>query len=252
MIAARPPLASADAEQELSTFGAVNAWVFDLDNTLYPRHTRLFEQIDRRIRDYVQRLLALNPEDAESVRQDYYRRYGTTLRGLMEEHGIQPDDFLEYVHDIDHSSIEPDPRLTSAIAGLPGRKFILTNGSRRHAEKVAERLGFTNHFEDIFDIVRAELLPKPNRQTYEGFVTATGVTPAETAMFEDLPRNLVAPKALGMQTILVLPGGTREVFHEDWELEGHDAGHIDYLTEDLGGFLEEVLATIGVAASQRQ
>jgi putative hydrolase of the HAD superfamily len=248
MIAAKSPPASADAEQDFSRFGAVNAWIFDLDNTLYPRHTRLFEQIDRRIRDYVQRLLALGPEDAEYVRQDYYRRYGTTLRGLMEEHGIHPDEFLEHVHDIDHSAVVPDPRLTSAVAGLPGRKFIMTNGSRRHAEKIAERLGFTDHFEDIFDIVRAELLPKPNRQTYEGFVAATGVSPVEAAMFEDLSRNLVVPKTLGMQTILVLPGGTREVFHEDWELEGHDAGHIDYLTEDLGRFLEMVLATIGVAA----
>lgn len=248
MIAAKSPPTSADAERELSPFGTINAWVFDLDNTLYPRHTKLFEQVDRRIRDYVQRLLALGPEDADHVRQDYYRRYGTTLRGLMEEHGILPDDFLEYVHDIDHSGIEPNPKLTSTIAGLPGRKFIMTNGSRRHAEKIAERLELAGHFEDIFDIVRAELLPKPNRQTYESFVTSTGVTPADTAMFEDLPRNLVVPKALGMQTILVLPGGTREVFHDDWELEGHDADHIDYLTEDLGRFLEKVLAAIGIPA----
>lgn len=247
MTAAKLPRSGADAGQDFAPFGTVNAWVFDLDNTLYPRHTMLFEQVDRRIRDYLQRLLALGPEEAEYLRRDYYRRYGTTLRGLMVEHGIQPDDFLEQVHDIDHSAVQPNPRLTSAIARLPGRKFIMTNGSRRHADKIAERLGFTDHFEDIFDIVRAELLPKPNRQAYEGFVAATGLAPSESAMFEDLPRNLVVPKALGMQTILVLPAGTREVFHEAWELEGQDAGHVDHLTDDLVNFLEKVLAKIGMA-----
>jgi len=244
----KSPHSGADIGKSISPFGVVDAWVFDLDNTLYPRHTMLFEQVDRRIRDYVQRLLALGPEDAEHLRRDYYRRYGTTLRGLMEEHGIHADEFLEHVHDIDHSAIEPNPRLTSAIARLPGRKFIMTNGSRRHAEKIAEKLGFTDHFEDIFDIVRAELLPKPKRQAYEGFVAATGLMPSEAAMFEDLPRNLVVPKALGMQTILVLPMGTREVFHEEWELEGRDADHIDHSTDDLAEFLENVLAAIGMAA----
>lgn len=244
MNAAGSPPAGAEADRDLSPFGAIDVWVFDLDNTLYPRHTNLFKQVDKRIQDYVQRLLNLGPEDARDVQKDYYRRYGTTLRGLMEEHGILPDDFLEYVHDIDHSPVNSDPALASAIERLPGRKFILTNGSRRHAEKIAERLGFTDHFEDIFDIVRSELLPKPNRETYERFVATTGVTPAHSAMFEDLSRNLVVPKALGMQTILVVPGGTREVFHEDWELEGHDADHVDFLTDNLTGFLEQVLTVI--------
>ncbi len=246
--AAKSTHISADAKHDLSPFGNVNAWIFDLDNTLYPRHTNLFQQVDQRIRDYVQRLLKLAPDEAHRVQKDYYRRYGTTLRGLMMEHDIHPDDFLEYVHDIDHSPIEENLALTSAIARLPGRKFIFTNGSRDHAEKVAERLGFTDHFEDIFDIVSSELLPKPNRQTYDRFIAATGVAPAEAAMFEDLPRNLTIPKALGMQTVLVIPGGTRDIFHEDWEMEGHDADHIDYLTDELGGFLGKVIAALGTRA----
>lgn len=248
MSTARSPGARADANRDYSLFGGVNAWVFDLDNTLYPRHTNLFLQVDERIRAYVQKLLDLDPDAAKHLQKDYYRRYGTTLRGLMEEHGILPDDFLEYVHDIDHTPVEPDPALASAIARLPGRKFILTNGSRRHAEKVAERLGFTDQFEDIFDIVRSELLPKPARETYDRFIATTGVAPATAAMFEDLARNLVAPKALGMRTVLVVPNGTREVFHEDWEYEGRDDDHIDYLTDDLGGFLEGVIAATGRAA----
>jgi putative hydrolase of the HAD superfamily len=236
---------SEEAGRDLSPFTAVNAWIFDLDNTLYPRHSNLFAQVDQRIRDYVQRLLSIDADEAHRVQKDYYKRYGTTLRGLMEEHGIAPDDFLAYVHDIDHSHIEPDPALASAIARLPGRKFILTNGSRVHAEKVAERLGFTNHFEDIFDIVRSELLPKPNRETYDRFVAATGVTPRAAAMFEDLSRNLVVPDALGMTTVLVVPGGIKAVFQDDWELEGRDAPHVDYLTDDLGAFLGQVLTAIG-------
>jgi putative hydrolase of the HAD superfamily len=244
------PAAGSDNGHDFLDFAHVEAWVFDLDNTLYPRHLKLFEQIDRRIGNYVQRLLAIGPDDAHRVRKDYYRRYGTTMRGLMEQHNIDPNEFLEYVHDIDHSPIKPNPRLTSAIGRLPGRKFILTNGSRRHAEKVAERLGFDDHFEDIFDIVRADLLPKPERRTYEGFAAAAGVATTKAAMFEDLPRNLVIPKTLGMRTVLVLPTGTREVFHEDWELEGHDANHIDHLTDDLGGFLERMLSALGIASGK--
>ncbi len=230
------------AAADLTRFAVVDAWVFDLDNTLYPRHTNLFKQVDTRIRDYVGRLLAIGPDEAHRVQKDYYQRYGTTLRGLMEEHGIVPDDFLEYVHDIDHSVVMPDPRLAAAIERLPGRKFILTNGSKAHAEKVATRLGIPDHFEEIFDIVSSELLPKPNRATYDRFLAVTGVDPARAAMFEDLARNLEVPKDLGMATVLVVPHGTRAVLTEDWEMEGRDAPHVGFVTDDLAGFLEAVLA----------
>ena len=236
------PTRPRDEAPDLGRFAAVDAWVFDLDNTLYPRHVNLFAQVDQRIRDYVQRLLNIAPEEAQRVQKDYYRRYGTTLRGLMEEHRISPDDFLEYVHDIDHSVVGPDPRLAASIGRLPGRKFILTNGSRAHAEKVAARLGITGHFDDIFDIVSSQLLPKPNRETYDRFVATTGLDPSRAAMFEDLARNLVVPRALGMATVLVVPHGTREVFTEDWEAEGRDEPHVEYVTDDLAGFLEAALA----------
>jgi putative hydrolase of the HAD superfamily len=229
----------------LGRFAAVDAWVFDLDNTLYPRHVALFTQIDRRIHEYVARLLDLPVEEARAVQKSYYQRYGTTLRGLMEEHGIKPDDFLEYVHDIDHSPVTADARLGAAIERLPGRKFILTNGSRPHAEKVAERLGITRHFDDIFDIVRSELLPKPHAATYDRFVTATGIVPAKAAMFEDLARNLAVPHTLGMATVLIAPTGTEQVLTEDWEMEGRDAPHVDFVTDDLAHFLEDVLDAAG-------
>jgi putative hydrolase of the HAD superfamily len=242
MNALPPHLPATDPAAQPAAFARADSWVFDLDNTLYPRHTNLYAQVDRRIREYVERLLKLPAEEAHRLQKDYYRRYGTTLRGLIVEHGITPDDFLEYVHNIDHSPIAPDPRLAAAIERLPGRRFIMTNGSRAHAEKVAERLGVTRHFEDIFDIVRAELLPKPNRATYDRFVGLTGIDPKRAVIFEDLARNLAVPHALGMTTVLVVPSRTREVVLEDWEREGQDAAHVDFLTENLSEFLERVLA----------
>lgn len=229
----------------LARFAEVDAWVFDLDNTLYPRHTDLFRQVDVRIRDFVQRLLSLPPDEAHRLQKDYYQRYGTTLRGLIIEHGITADEFLEYVHDIDHSPVQPDPALSRAIESLPGKKFILTNGSRAHAEKVAGRLGITHHFSDIFDIVRLDLLPKPAEVSYHRFVAETGVRPERAAMFEDLSRNLTVPKALGMATVLVVPAAASEVITEAWEQEGREGEHIDFVTEDLRVFLEEVLSATG-------
>jgi len=239
---------AAGAARDFARFAPVDAWVFDLDNTLYPRDTNLYAQVDQRIRAFVANLLDIPLEEAQRVQKDYYRRYGTTLRGLMVEHGIAPDGFLDYVHDIDHTPVEPDPKLAAAIERLPGRKFIMTNGSRAHAEKIAGRLGITGHFDEIFDIVAADLLPKPNRETYDRFLQVTGVRAGAAAMFEDLARNLVVPQALGMATVLVVPAGTRSVFTEDWELEGREARHVEFLTDDLSGFLEEVLAALGAGA----
>lgn len=221
-------------------FSHVETWVFDLDNTLYPHHINLWEQVDLRIRDFVAGYLKVSPEEAFVIQKDYYRRYGTTMRGLMTEHGLRADEFLEYVHLIDHSPLEPNPLLGAAIEKLPGRKLILTNGSRAHASKVLERLDITPHFEDVFDIVAAELEPKPAARTYERFLDKHGVDPAKAAMFEDLARNLEVPHRLGMTTVLVIPDGTKEVVREDWEMSGRDAHHVDHVTDDLAGFLKKV------------
>ena len=219
------------------SFGHVETWIFDLDNTLYPHHVNLWQQVDERIRDYIAEFLKVTHEEAFRLQKDYYRRYGTSMRGLMTVHGMQPDDFLDFVHQIDHSPLEPNPALGRAITRLPGRKLILTNGTRRHAQAVLARLKLERHFEDVFDIVAAELEPKPSPQTYARFLKAHAVDPARAAMFEDLARNLEVPHALGMTTVLVVPEHTREVFREDWELEGRDAPHVDYVTEDLACFL---------------
>jgi putative hydrolase of the HAD superfamily len=224
------------------TFAQVDTWVFDLDNTLYPHHVNLWQQVDERIRDYIARYLKLTREDAFQLQKDYYKRYGTTLRGLMTEHGMTPDQFLDYVHEIDYSPLVPDPALGSAIRKLCGRKLILTNGTRRHVDAVLARLGLEQHFDDVFDIMAAELEPKPSERTYTRFLMAHGVEPTRSAMFEDLARNLAVPHAIGMTTVLVVPHHTREVLREDWELEGRDAAHVDHVTDDLVAFIETIAA----------
>lgn len=241
-----PPLAmpeSAPSTGARRGFADVEAWVFDLDNTLYPHHLNLWQQVDARIRDYIARYLDVTHDEAFRLQKDYYRRYGTTLRGLMTEHGMQPDDFLQFVHQIDHTPITPNPALGAALKKLPGRKLILTNGTRTHAEAVMRRLKVEEHFEDVFDIVAGEHEPKPSPATYDRFLARHGVDPRKAAIFEDLARNLAAPHALGMTTVLVVPERTREVFREDWELAGQDARHVDYVTDDLAGFLARVAAS---------
>jgi putative hydrolase of the HAD superfamily len=221
-------------------FSHIETWVFDLDNTLYPHHLNLWHQVDQRIRDYIANFLNITHEEAFRVQKDYNKRYGTSMRGLMAEHNMAPDEFLDVVHQIDHSPLEPNPVLGDMLKSLAGRKLVLTNGTRRHADAVMQRLGIHEHFEDVFDIVAAELEPKPSPLTYERFLKRHGVEPTRAAMFEDLARNLSVPHQLGMTTVLVVPEGTREVFRQDWEMEGRDAPHVDHVTDDLVGFLRQL------------
>jgi putative hydrolase of the HAD superfamily len=219
-------------------FAHVETWVFDLDNTLYPHHLNLWQQVDERIRAYIADFLKVSHDEAFRVQKDYYKRYGTSMRGMMTEHGMNPDDYLSFVHKIDHSPLEPNPKLGAAIERLPGRKLVLTNGTRKHADAVMRKLDIHTHFEDVFDIIAADLEPKPQPQTYDKFLKLHGVDPQRAAMFEDLSRNLTVPHALGMTTVLVVPEGSREVFREAWEMEGRDAAHVDHVTDDLADFLQ--------------
>ncbi len=231
--------------EDHSAFASIESWIFDLDNTLYPRHTDLFKQMEEKMSVYVSQLLDISKAEASELRQAYYKEHGTTLRGLMIEHDIHPDAFLEYVHDIDHSWVKPDPALAQAICALPGKRYIFTNGTNSHALKVAERLGITDYFDDIFDIVWADLDPKPNRTPYEKLLSQTGINPDKAVMFEDLARNLKIPSEMGMQTVLVVPEATRSVFHESWEARGREAPHVDFVTDNLGSFLTTMLTAIG-------
>ena len=236
----------------LQDFAQIDSWIFDLDNTLYPRHVDLFKQMEEKMSIYVSQLLDISTEEAQYLRDSYYREHGTTLRGLMIEHDIHPDEFLEYVHDIDHSWVKPDPVLAEAICTLPGKRFIYTNGTRTHAVKVAERLGITSYFDEIFDISWADLNPKPNRAPYEKLIEVTGVNPARAAMFEDLARNLEVPFDMGMKTILIVPSHTRDVFHESWEAKGKEAPHVGYVTDNIGNFLTDILKAIDLEPRKGQ
>jgi putative hydrolase of the HAD superfamily len=222
-------------------FSHVTDWVFDLDNTLYPHHSNLFSQIDVKMTSYVSELLRLPREEARKLQKELYREYGTTLAGLMQQHGIDSDDFLQKVHDIDYSWLVPDPVLGAAIRQLPGRKFIFTNGNRGHAERTARQLGILDDFDDIFDIVAAGLTPKPARQTYERFAELYAITGPNTVMFEDLARNLLVPKSLGMTTVLIVPKNFEPTFAEIWERDKEYDDAVDFVTDDLAGFLGSVV-----------
>ena len=221
-------------------FAHVTDWVFDLDNTLYPHHVDLFAQIDRNMTAYVADLLGLDYDEARALQKKYYHEHGTTLAGLMHHHGIDPHGFLDAAHAIDYSPVLTDADLADAIKALPGRKFIFTNGTVKHAETAARALGVLDHFEDIFDIVAADFVPKPANATYDKFASLHRVDTKRAAMFEDLPRNLVVPRLLGMKTVLILPEPGHKGL-ERWEEHDEDDGNIDFVTNRLADFLKAVV-----------
>lgn len=218
-------------------FDATRIWVFDLDNTLYPSACNLFAEVDQRMGAFIAKLLDVPLEHARYLQKRYYHDYGTTLTGLIKLHKIDPHDFLEFVHDIDLAPLTPSPELAAALEALPGRRIIFTNGSRRHAERVAEKLGVLHLMEDICDIAACEFIAKPSPDAFKRMVERHGVTAPEAAMFEDMPHNLEAAHALGMTTVLV---------HSDYM--DHPAQlqmrkwtelpeHIHHATDDLTAFL---------------
>jgi putative hydrolase of the HAD superfamily len=214
----------------------LDTWVFDLDNTLYPATSSLFPQIDVRMRAFISELLGLNDAEAHALQKRYYREFGTTLRGLMLVHGLEPERFLEYVHDIDRSVLVAEPRLDKALALLPGRKLIFTNGTESHAVKVLERLGLSRHFEGIFDIHASDYVPKPDPETYKRLLARHGVTAASAAMFEDIARNLKPAYDLGMTTVWVRA-------HEPEFRHDTEDAHIHHSTDDLAAWLVQASLT---------
>jgi putative hydrolase of the HAD superfamily len=223
---------------ESRRFSHVDTWIFDLDNTLYPHTSRVWPQIDERITLYIANLFGIDGLSARSLQKYFYHKYGTTLRALIDEYDIDPYDFLDFAHDIDHADIELNASLGESIEKLPGRKLILTNGSRKHAENVARKIGILDHFEDVFDIAAANFVPKPDRRAYVIFLEKHAVEPAQAAMFEDIAKNLVVPYELGMTTTLIVPQ-TIDPFREEFEQEAVRTQHIDYVTDDLAAFLRE-------------
>jgi len=217
----------------------VTDWIFDLDNTLYPRGYNLFAQIDVLITRYVGDVTGLPHDEARMLQKQFYQRYGTSLRGLMEGYGIDPEHYLKTVHAIDYSCVLAHPALVAAIAALPGRKFIFTNADSGHAEAVLNRIGGAGLFDGLFDIRAAQFVPKPARAAYELFIARFGVDPQRAVMFDDLEKNLVVPHELGMATVHVVPAEDYVATDRDhWEMARADGTpHVHHVTSDLARFL---------------
>jgi putative hydrolase of the HAD superfamily len=219
-------------------FGHVRDWIFDLDNTLYRADNGIFAQIDGRMTEFVAKLLGMERDAARGVQKQLYRDHGTTLAGLIAVHGIDPEPYLAFVHDIDLSELQPDPALIAALTRLPGRRFVFTNGCRNHALRILERLALVNAFDEVWDIRTIGFVPKPAQAAYDAVVKAGGVTPAEAAMFDDIARNLVVPHDLGMTTVWL-------DCQSDWARQGPEfpvasKAHIDHETRDLCSFLNSI------------
>jgi putative hydrolase of the HAD superfamily len=217
-------------------FAHVNTWIFDLDNTLYPASCRLFDQMHVRMSDFIRDTFKVDEAEALRRRSDYYLKYGTTLRGLMVEHDMQPAAFLDYVHDIDYSAVPRLENLSAAIAALPGRKLIFTNGTTGHANRVMKRLGVEDHFEAVFDIVDSDYIPKPDRAPYDKFKGQHAVDPTRAAFFEDIAQNLEAPHDMGMTTVLI----TSDNQTAQPETDARQNHYVHHTTDNLAEFLKGV------------
>jgi putative hydrolase of the HAD superfamily len=209
----------------------IDTWIFDLDNTLYPASCRLFDQVDSLIGQFIVELLGVDPAEARRIQKLYFREHGTTLSGLMALHGVDPHKYLDFVHRIDVTPVSPSPALAAALAALPGRKLIYTNGSVAHAQRVMDRLGVGSHFDAVFDIVAGDFVPKPLEPGYRRMIERHAIDPRRAAMIEDLPRNLAPAAALGMTTVLVRTDSP-------WAQEGADSDYIHHVTDDLVAWLE--------------
>lgn len=208
-------------------FDHVTTWVFDLDHTLYPPDMALFDQINVKMTAYVMQALGVDRDEADHLRHRYWRDHGTTLAGLMDLHGVDPAPYLHEVHQIDFSVLAPDAELAARLRALPGRRIVYTNGTAPYAEQVIAARGLDGLFDAVYGVEHAGLRPKPERVAFERVFARDGLDPARAAMFEDDPRNLAAPHAMGLRTVHVAP-------------EPAPAEHIHHHTDDLTAFLGAV------------
>jgi putative hydrolase of the HAD superfamily len=228
----------ANAIDSRPDFRHVEVWIFDLDNTLYCSESGVFAQIERRMTLFVQNLLGLGFEEARRIQKAFYREHGTTLNGLMRVHGIDPEAYLAFVHDIDLSSLEQNPQLASALESLPGRKYVFTNGCRNHATRVLNRLAFAHLFDELWDIRTIAYRPKPDPDSYCEVLARASIEARRSAIFDDIPRNLVPAHELGCTTVWLrndsISSKQGPEHPADWRR------HVDHETDDLCSFLGNI------------
>ena len=232
---------STTALSYIETLAHIDTWVFDLDNTLYPAECNLFAEVDQRMGAFIAKYLGVPYAYARHLQKAYYRQFGTTLAGMMRVHNMQPQAFLDYVHEIDLSPVSANPALAAALDRLPGRKMIFTAGSRRHAERVAGKLGILDRFDTITDIVDTHYVPKSERRAYDTFLAAHNVDPKRAIMFEDMPHNLEPAHALGMATVLVHSSADYDSPVQK-KIRAWTArpSYVHHMTDDVTGFVASV------------
>ena len=222
----------------LPALSHIDCWIFDLDNSLYPASANLFELIDIRMTDFVGRRLGVDREEAHRIQKRYFHEHGTTLSGLMTANDVDPHEFLAYVHDIDLARISADPAVAEALARLPGRRFVFTNGDHIYAGRVLEKLGIAGLFDGVYDIHAMAYVPKPDPRCYAALCAAHDIDPARALFAEDMARNLAPAKALGMTTVWI-DNGSEQADH------AADPAFIDYHIADIGEWLTEITGDDG-------
>ncbi len=217
-----------------SRLAHVENWIFDLDNSLYPASSDLFALVDRRMEAFIQQLVACDPNEARRIQKKHFAEHGTTLAGLMRDHDVDPHEFLDFVHDIDLARLTADPALVAALDRLPGRKFIFTNADEAYARRVLDRLGLANAFDGMHDIHAMAYQPKPNPLSYAALCDRHDIDPGRAMFVDDMARNLMPAKKLGMVTVWLDNGSERGGDGADMEL-------IDFVADDVGRWLTEIL-----------
>jgi putative hydrolase of the HAD superfamily len=211
----------------------IRFWLFDLDNTLYSGKTKVFEQIDKKMSKYISEKLNVDIDEARKIQKSYFYQYNTTLNGLVKNHKIDADEFLDFVHDIDISFLNKDPQLAKELKNLDGTKIIFTNGSRRHAINITKKLGIDQYFDDIFDIVESDFIPKPSVQPYKKLVKKHKIDPNLCVFIEDIARNLKPAYEMGMKTVWIEN-------EEPWAKKFSDSNFVNYRINNLTEFLKKI------------
>ena len=217
----------------MKTFQSIKFWIFDLDNTLYAGKTKVFEQINKRMSKYISEKLNVSVEQAKKIQKKYFYEYNTTLNGMIKNHKIDANEFLEFVHDINIDFVKEDPELKKELKLLEGKKFIFTNGSKKHALNVTKKIGINQYFDDIFDIIDSNFVPKPAMEPYKKLVEKHKIDPNLCVLIEDIARNLKPAYEMGMKTVWIEND-------EPWAKKFSDSDFINFKTNNLSEFLKKI------------